>query len=58
MVQAAHHPRVFFTLIYAASDEWHQTFVFGRSGTVMDVFIDSVGSLLGALTVKGYGQKN
>ena len=30
-------------VLYAISDEYHQTFVTGRSGTVTDVLIDSVG---------------
>jgi VanZ family protein len=30
-------------MLYACSDEWHQTFVPGREGTVRDVVIDSVG---------------
>ncbi len=34
-------------IIYAMTDEWHQTFVFGRTGTVRDVFIDSLGALIG-----------
>lgn len=34
------------SLIYAASDEWHQTFVLFRSGTVRDVFIDAIGILM------------
>jgi VanZ family protein len=29
--------------LYACSDEWHQTFVPGREGTVRDVVIDSLG---------------
>jgi VanZ family protein len=29
--------------LYACSDEWHQTFVPGREGTVHEVVIDSVG---------------
>ena len=37
-------------LLYAASDEWHQTFVAGRHGTPVDVLIDAVGiALTGAL---------
>lgn len=32
-------------LLYAASDEWHQTFVDGRVGTYKDVIVDSLGSL-------------
>lgn len=34
---------------YAVSDEFHQTFVPGRSGTPLDVLIDSVGVALGVL---------
>lgn len=33
-------------LLYAASDEWHQTFVPGRGGHVADVLIDSLGITL------------
>ena len=33
-------------LIYAFSDEWHQTFVAGREGTLRDVGFDSIGMLL------------
>ena len=29
--------------LFAASDEWHQTFVDGRGGTVVDVGIDTIG---------------
>ncbi len=34
-------------IIYAASDEFHQTFVPGRAGRISDVCIDSCGVLLG-----------
>ena len=34
---------------YAISDEWHQTFVSGRHGAVVDVAIDSFGVVLGVL---------
>jgi VanZ family protein len=37
-------------IVYAASDEYHQSFVMGRNGTVMDVLIDSVGALTAHLT--------
>jgi VanZ family protein len=33
---------------YAASDEYHQTFVPGRAGTVRDWLIDTAGALVGA----------
>jgi VanZ family protein len=35
------------TVVYAASDEWHQTFVRGRHGSPIDVGIDAVGALIG-----------
>ena len=38
---------ILFCIFYACSDEIHQLFVFGRSGEVKDVFIDTIGSLLG-----------
>jgi VanZ family protein len=37
------------TVAYAASDEWHQTFVPGRSGEPRDVMIDAVGATAGLL---------
>ncbi|MBU1136984.1 VanZ family protein [Patescibacteria group bacterium] len=33
-------------LLYAISDEYHQTFVFGRQGAPQDVLIDGLGILL------------
>ena len=38
--------------LYAASDEWHQTFVDGRAGQLFDVFIDSCGVLTGLILYK------
>ncbi len=38
-----------FSVVFAVSDEWHQTFVPGRDGNVRDVFIDTGGALLAAL---------
>ena len=35
--------------LYAASDEYHQTFIAGRSGQVSDVLLDATGALVGAL---------
>lgn len=37
--------------LYAASDEFHQLFVPGRSGRLTDVLIDSAGLLAGILVV-------
>jgi VanZ family protein len=36
-------------VIYAISDEFHQTFVPGRNGTAVDVLIDSIGALFAIL---------
>jgi VanZ family protein len=36
-------PAVAITLAYAASDEFHQTFVDGRHGSPLDVLIDAAG---------------
>ena len=38
-------------LAYAASDEWHQSFVPGRTATPRDVAIDGVGIALAAIVV-------
>ncbi len=40
---------LFICFMYACSDELHQLFVIGRSGEVMDVFIDTCGSFIGIL---------
>ena len=37
---------VVITLLYAASDEWHQTFVEGRHGSPLDVAIDAAGVMI------------
>ena len=36
-----------FTILYAASDEFHQLFVPGRAGSIRDVVIDGSGAILG-----------
>ncbi|MDQ0160492.1 VanZ family protein [Alkalibacillus salilacus] len=35
------------SVFYAASDEYHQTFIDGRAGQMSDVLIDSAGAVLG-----------
>ena len=37
--------------IYACSDEFHQTFVSGRSGELRDIFIDTAGAMVGCAFV-------
>jgi len=41
-----------FSVLYAISDELHQTFVPTREGTLRDVLIDTTGITLAYLTVK------
>lgn len=56
------HKKYLLTLIltlimcasFAASDEFHQTFVKGRTGQVMDVLIDSAGAVVGTLFYTTY----
>ena len=36
-----------FCVVYAASDEFHQLFIPGRSGELRDVFIDTAGAIVG-----------
>jgi VanZ family protein len=42
-------PAIAITLLYAASDEWHQSFVEGRHGTPVDVAIDAAGVAIAVL---------
>lgn len=39
------------SVMYAASDEFHQLFVEGRSGSIKDVGIDTIGIVIGCLLV-------
>ena len=39
---------ILFSFLYAATDEFHQLFVPGRSGEFKDVMIDTVGAAAGA----------
>lgn len=32
------------SVLYAISDEYHQTFILGRTGTLRDIIIDSIGA--------------
>lgn len=44
-----------FCVGFAGADEYHQSFVSGRSPSVRDVGIDSIGILLGLITVRVVG---
>lgn len=37
---------IIIAFLYALSDEFHQTFIFGRKGRIEDVGIDSIGILI------------
>jgi VanZ family protein len=51
LLRAVRHPGLALGLavLYAVSDEIHQSFVEGRHGAPLDVLIDTVGVLLGML---------
>ncbi len=38
-------------LLFACSDEFHQLFIYGRSGEFRDVMIDSTGGIIGLLLI-------
>ena len=42
------------SLAYAGTDEFHQTFVAGRTGTPVDVLIDSIGVALACALARRY----
>jgi hypothetical protein len=44
------------TVLYAVTDELHQTFVDGRIGTPRDVLIDAAGALVAALLIRRFAQ--
>jgi VanZ family protein len=44
-------------VLYACSDEWHQSFVEGRHGTPVDVAIDSVGIAIAAYLANRQGRR-
>lgn len=46
-------PAVLFGIIYAMTDEFHQSFVGGRSMELRDVCIDAAGTLAGVLVLTG-----
>jgi len=48
-------PALALGVLFAASDEWHQSFVRGRHASPVDVAIDAVGLILGALVWRRAG---
>ncbi|MDE0470254.1 MAG: VanZ family protein [Candidatus Poribacteria bacterium] len=51
------HAAVVLSILYGASDEWHQTFVPGRFATLADWVADVLGSIAGVLVVYLYYKK-
>lgn len=45
------------TILYACSDEFHQTFVPSRYGSVLDVGVDTAGAVLGFALYHWFQQK-
>lgn len=43
---------MFFTVVYAISDEIHQTFVPTREGKLRDILIDALGGMIGLWLLK------
>lgn len=41
-------------IIFAGTDEYHQTFVAGRTGQLLDVIIDTAGGIIGILFYSTY----
>ena len=44
---------ILFCFCYAITDEFHQTFIQGRSGEIRDVIIDTLGAFTGILIIIG-----
>lgn len=42
---------ILICFLYACTDEYHQTFIPGRNGNIVDVIIDTLGATLGAIAV-------
>jgi len=45
---------ILLTIILASLDEYHQTFILGRTGRLKDVFIDNIGALMGIIFYTTY----
>lgn len=45
---------ILLCFIFAMTDEYHQTFVDGRTGQMMDVMIDAAGACVGVLLFSSY----
>jgi VanZ family protein len=48
----------FMVILYASSDEWHQSFIAGRTGHPIDVAVDCVGLLVAIIIIIILNRKN
>lgn len=48
---------IIICFIYSLSDEYHQTFIYGRTGQFSDCIIDTIGSSIGAFIFNIYKKK-
>jgi VanZ family protein len=48
---------VVIAFAYAITDEWHQTFVDGRTGTPVDVLIDSIGIAIAVAAITFFDRR-
>ena len=46
-----------FCFLYSTTDEIHQTFVFERTGRIVDCIIDTMGAILGSISIYGLVRK-
>lgn len=46
------------SILYSCTDEFHQLFISGRSGSIRDILIDSIGILIGTYLYKSLFIKN
>lgn len=49
---------IFIAYLYGCTDEFHQTFVSGRTGHLRDTFFDLFGILIGFIFIKLYQRLN
>jgi VanZ family protein len=40
---------IIFGVLYGITDEFHQSFVPGRDASILDLFVDSIGTFIGSL---------
>lgn len=49
---------ILMAILFALSDEYHQSFVQGRSSSLTDVFVDTVGAIVAVVLGGGYSSNS